>query len=100
MSLAGRVASVVEGVRNVGMVDTTQSSSNAARVIRTSGLFAEYSVGKTVAGEWFALGSVRPELPLENRQPAWMIVGTGQTAEDAVSRLLTELEREAHRYFR
>jgi len=71
-----------------------------ARVIKTSGLLAEYTTGKTVAGEWFALGSVSTEMPLVDRQPAWLIVGTGQSAEDAISRLLTQLELEAQRFFR
>jgi hypothetical protein len=88
------------------MVDIDQSPSQEAkplpevRIIKTSGLLAEYTTGKTVAGEWFALGSVRAETPLDARQPAWLIVGTGESAEDAVSRLLTELELEARRYFR
>lgn len=64
------------------------------RVIRTSGLLAEYTTGQAPSGEWFALGSVRAEIDTE-RQPAWMIVGTGETVEDAVSGLLSQLEREA-----
>lgn len=86
------------------MVDSEQSmqakSFSSARVIKTSGLLAEYTTGKTVAGEWFALGSVRTELPRVDHQPAWLIVGTGESAEDAVSGLLTELEHEAQRFFR
>jgi hypothetical protein len=88
------------------MVDTDRSPEREAKplqhahIIKTSGLLAEYTTGKTVAGEWFALGSVRTEIPLESRQPAWLIVGTGESVEDAVSTLLTELEREAQRYFR
>jgi hypothetical protein len=67
------------------------------RVLRTNGLLAEYSTAQAPSGEWFALGSVRPE-DGSRRQPAWMLVGTGNTVEDAVSRLLTEMERAARRY--
>lgn len=66
------------------------------RVIRTSGLLAEYTTGQAPSGEWFALGSVRVEIETR-RHPAWMIVGTGETVEDAVSGLLTQLEREARK---
>jgi hypothetical protein len=88
------------------MVDNETSPNEGAtalpqaRIIKTSGLLAEYTTGKTVAGEWFALGSVRTDGPHVDRQPAWLIVGTGKSADDAVSRLLTELEHEAQRYFR
>jgi hypothetical protein len=67
------------------------------RVLRTHGLLAEYSTGQAPSGEWFALGSVRVE-DESRRQPAWMLVGTGNTVEDAVSRLLTEMEDAARRF--
>lgn len=67
-----------------------------ARVLRTKGLLAEYSTGRSPSGEWFALGTVRSELPGRD-QPAWMLVGTGETADDAVSTLQRQMESEARR---
>jgi hypothetical protein len=66
------------------------------RVLRTKGLFAEYSVAQRPGGDWFALGSVRSELPLTARA-AWVLVGTGSTAEAAVGRLQVELDSAARR---
>jgi hypothetical protein len=65
-----------------------------ARVLRCSGLLAEYSVGQTPAGVWFALGSVRSATN-GLHHPAWVIVGTGDSAEEAVAGLQLQLEREA-----
>lgn len=82
------------------MADVGRSTEREAaelrtpRVLRTNGLFAEYTMGRAPSGEWFALGSVRSEQPLALR-PAWVIVGTGSTAEDAVGRLQSELETQA-----
>jgi hypothetical protein len=67
-----------------------------APVIRTSGLLAEYSLGQTPTGEWFALGSVRSETAALS-QPAWMLVGTGASAEDAIAGLHGQLVSEARR---
>jgi hypothetical protein len=66
------------------------------RVLRTKGLFAEYSTVQSPSGEWFALGTVRSEMPGRD-QPAWMLVGTGESADAAVSTLLTQMEIEAQR---
>lgn len=77
-----------------GSVETTVSGQ--ARILRTRGLLAEYSVAQRPSGEWFALGSVRSDLGLVLR-PAWVLVGTGTTAEAAVKRLQAELETEAAR---
>jgi hypothetical protein len=66
------------------------------RILRTRGLFAEYSTGHAPSGEWFALGTVRSESPGRN-QPAWMLVGTGESADAAVSTLLRQMEIEAQR---
>jgi len=65
-------------------------------VLRTRGLLAEYTTGQAPSGEWFALGTVRSEIPL-NSPPAWILVGTGQSVEDAIGGLLMELESEAQR---
>lgn len=70
-----------------------------ARILRTRGLLAEYSTGQAPSGEWFALGSVRSEVPLMG-PPAWILVGTGPSAEDAVGGLMRELETEAGRIVR
>ena len=84
------------------MADNAQTSDSGAMelrnapVLRTRGLLAEYTTGQAPSGEWFALGSVRSELTLPN-PPAWILVGTGRSAEDAVGGLLTELETEARR---
>jgi hypothetical protein len=67
-----------------------------SRVIRTSGLLAEYTVGQTPKGQWFALGSVRGDTTAL-KSPAWMIVGTGSSAEDAVDGLRSQLANEARR---
>jgi hypothetical protein len=65
-----------------------------AAVLRSLGLQAEYSVGQTEAGEWFAIGSVRCA-SASHYHPAWVIVGTGVTSSDAVAALRLELESEA-----
>jgi hypothetical protein len=74
------------------------TSLQSDRVLRMRGLLAEFSTGQAPSGEWFALGTVRAEDEVR-RQPAWMLVGTGKTVEDAVSRLLNEMEHAAQRYF-
>lgn len=66
------------------------------QVLRTMGLFAEYSTGQAPSGEWFALGTVRSEEPGLDR-PAWMLVGTGETPDAAVNTLLKNMEIEARR---
>lgn len=87
------------------MTDNAQSSESGAmelrnaRILRTRGLLAEYTTGQAPSGEWFALGSVRSELSLPN-PPAWILVGTGGSVEDAVGGLLIELETEARRFSR
>ncbi len=65
-----------------------------APVLRSLGLLAEYSVGQTEAGAWFAIGSVRCASD-SLYHPAWVIVGTGATSADAVAALRLELESEA-----
>jgi hypothetical protein len=77
-------------------VESGADMTVTARVLRTEGLFAEYTTGQRPTGEWFALGTVRSELPLR-LSPAWVIVGTGDTPEAAVSQLQGVLESEARR---
>jgi hypothetical protein len=55
---------------------------------------AEYSLGQTEAGGWFAIGSVRCAAT-PGYHPAWVIVGTGTTAAGAVVDLRAQLEVEA-----
>lgn len=86
------------------MTDNEQSSGSGAtelhnaQILRTKGLLAEYTTGRSPSGEWFALGTVRSELPLSS-PPAWILVGTGNSVEDAVGGLKIELETEARRIF-
>lgn len=87
------------------MTDNERTSESGARelrnarILRTRGLLAEYTTGQAPSGEWFALGSVRSEVPLIT-PPAWILVGTGPSAEDAVGGLMIELESEARRIVR
>jgi hypothetical protein len=87
------------------MTDAVKKSDSGATelrevpVLRTQGLLAEYTTGQAPSGEWFALGTVRSEIPLPS-PPAWILVGTGRSAEDAVGGLLLELESEARRIHR
>jgi hypothetical protein len=69
------------------------------RILQSRGLLAEYTTGQAPSGEWFALGSVRSEVPLTT-PPAWILVGTGPSAEEAVGGLMLELESEARRIIR
>jgi hypothetical protein len=66
------------------------------RVLRAEALFVEYSTGQTPSGEWFALGTVRGDAPLQ-APPAWMLVGTGASIEDAIDGLRAQLELESSR---
>ena len=67
------------------MTDTENTSESGAMplreipILRTQGLFAEYTTGRAPSGEWFALGTVRSETPLPS-PPAWILVGTGHSA--------------------
>ncbi len=65
-----------------------------APVVRSLGLMAEYSIGQAETGEWFAIGSVR-SISAARYHPAWVIVGTGSSANDAVAALQLQLDGEA-----
>lgn len=86
------------------MTDSEHSSESGAtelrdaRILRARGLLAEYTTGQSPSGEWFALGTVRGELPLPST-PAWILVGAGASAEDAIGGLMIQLESEARRVF-
>ena len=81
---------------NAKMSEAGATELRNARILRTEGLLAEYTTGQAPSGEWFALGSVRSEVPLLS-PPAWILVGTGRSAEDAVGGLMIELQTEARR---
>ena len=62
--------------------------------IHTGSMSAEYSVTQSAAtGKWVAVGTVRSLLPTAKR-PAWILVGLGGTALDAVDDLRRQLERQ------
>ncbi len=52
--------------------------------VQVSGITAEYSVGQTPTGEWFALGTLRA-------QTSQLIIGTGPTETDAIEQLTHNL---------
>jgi hypothetical protein len=76
--------------------ETEASELRAARILRTRGLWAEYTTGQSPSGEWFALGTIRSDLALPV-PPARILVGAGRSAEDAVGGLLVQMETEARR---
>jgi hypothetical protein len=65
-----------------------------APVIETDGLVAEYSTGCTPTGEWFALGTIVSERGTRT-MPAWVVVGTGTSMEEAVDSLALEVRSQA-----
>lgn len=71
------------------------SATTRPNVIKAAGLAAEYSTGCTPTGEWFALGTILREGTLTS-MPAWVVVGTGTTRDEAVSNLATEISAQAH----
>ena len=68
-----------------------------APVVRTKGLLAEYTTGMRPSGEWFALGTIHSE-HVTIKHPAWVIVGMGQSRDDAIASLTDRLEQEAMRF--
>lgn len=73
--------------------------SDAARdrqvpFIQADGLTAEYSTGCTPTGEWFALGTIT-RAGDQRVVPAWVVVGTGSSADEAVSNLTDEIQARA-----
>lgn len=76
---------------NQGRVTISESTQErTTRVIETAGLSAEYSTGCTPTGEWFALGTiVRSSGSIST--PAWVVVGTGTSVEQAIESLTEEI---------
>jgi hypothetical protein len=65
------------------------------RLLREGTLFAEYSVVRSSATRtWVAVGSVRNAMQ-PHVQPAWLLVGTGNSEADAVEDLRQHLVTEA-----
>lgn len=62
--------------------------------IEVEGLTAQYSTGCTPTGEWFALGTIARNGKLKTT-PAWVVVGTGTTKEEAVQSLTSEVRLQA-----
>lgn len=85
-----------------GMPETSQSpegetpEQRPTAILRTKGVFAEYTTGRAPSGEWFALGSVRSEVD-RMLSPGLLLVGVGPSPEDAIGGLLNELESAAVR---
>lgn len=78
----------------VGVTIPQADQTSKAPVIHTDGLTAEYSTGCTPTGEWFALGTIcRPGTV--RTMPAWVVVGTGESAEAAVHSLTLEIKAQA-----
>lgn len=73
------------------------ASSEQSQTLRSGRLTAEYSTGRTPTGDYFALGTIRgdEDAPL---RPAWVIIGTGLSEEDAIRHLTRELEHQAQRF--
>ncbi|MBA2454894.1 MAG: hypothetical protein H0V47_17140 [Chloroflexia bacterium] len=82
-------------MENQGRVTVSESSQErSVRLIETSGLTAEYSTGCTPTGEWFALGTIVREVG-KTSMPAWVLVGTGTSVEDAIQNLSNEIGTQA-----
>lgn len=63
-------------------------------IIETAGLRAEYSTGCTPTGEWFALGTIVRNVGTMS-MPAWVLVGTGVTVDEAVQSLTNAIGSQA-----
>ena len=92
--------SIARSAKGFEMADQERVSvSNTMRdvrpnIIETEGLTARYSTGCTTTGEWFALGTIVREGALKT-MPAWVVVGTGGTVDEAVQNLTAEVGAQA-----
>lgn len=60
-------------------------------------LRAEYSLARSqVTGDWVAVGTIHSLQPLAT-PPAWILVGLGDSAPDAIEDLRRQMERQAIR---
>ena len=78
----------------VGVTISQADQTREVPVIHTDGLTAEYSTGCTPTGEWFALGTITRQ-GTARTMPAWVVVGTGDSAEAAVSNLTLQVQAQA-----
>lgn len=78
----------------VGATISQADQTRKVPVIQTDGLTAEYSTGCTPTGEWFALGTIS-RAGTARTMPAWVVVGTGASAEEAVNSLTLEIRAQA-----
>ena len=74
-----------------GVTISAAGRDNRVPIIEAEGLIAEYSTGCTPTGEWFALGTITRNGE-QRVAPAWVVVGTGSTADEAVDSLMHEIE--------
>lgn len=78
----------------VGVTISDATVKRQAPVIEADGLKAEYSTGCTPTGEWFALGTITHDGE-KRAMPAWVVVGTGATIDEAVISLTQEVRAQA-----
>jgi hypothetical protein len=72
-------------------------TDGAVRQISVGPLRAEYSLAhSTVTGDWVAIGTIR-SLPSLSMPPAWILVGLGDSASDAIEDLRQQMEWQAIR---
>lgn len=80
---------------NQGSVTVSGSAQDRTpAIIETAGLRAEYSTGCTPTGEWFALGTIVCNIGTISI-PAWVLVGTGANAAEAIQSLTTAIGLQA-----
>lgn len=79
---------------HAGVTTSQTTRDRRPPVIETSGLTAEYSTGCTPTGEWFALGTIQ-RTGHGTSMPAWVVVGTGATVDEAVTSLTHEIRAQA-----
>ena len=73
---------------------SNDADNRRAPVIEANGLVAEYSTGTTPTGEWFALGTIVHDRGVRT-MPAWVVVGTGTSKEEALNSLKLEIGSQA-----
>lgn len=77
-----------------GVTVSGSAQGRSVRLIESAGLTAEYSTGCTPTGEWFALGTIVRDVGAIS-MPAWVVVGTGASVEDAIQNLTYEIGTQA-----
>jgi hypothetical protein len=77
-----------------GVLISDTAQDRPANVIEADGLTATYSTGCTPSGEWFALGTIARDAGVRTT-PAWVVVGTGASSDEAVRSLTAEIRAQA-----